>query len=123
MKIDPYKHKEKYLSWKERVITEGIPNVTKENSDLILRYVFDMERGVNIAAGSAKGARSFIRLNTIRDKMYFFAKKFKELFSLDSVLLIQEEQLVGFFSDIQPSSSQQGYFPPGPRSVSPPSCS
>lgn len=73
MKIDPYKHKEKYLSWKEKVI-DGIPDISKENSNLILKYIFDMEKGVNIAAGSAKGARSFIRLNTIRDKMLFFAK-------------------------------------------------
>ena len=48
MKIDPYKHKEKYISWKERN-SNGIPGMTKENSDLILQYLNDMENGVNIA--------------------------------------------------------------------------
>ena len=37
-KKDPYKHKEKYLGWKERV-EDGIPDVTEANSDLIKRYM------------------------------------------------------------------------------------
>lgn len=39
MKIDPYKHKEKYFKWKEKV-KKGIPNLNKHDSDLILRYKF-----------------------------------------------------------------------------------
>jgi len=100
MKIDPFNHKEKYFSWKEKV-KEGIPNISKENSDLILHYVNDMEKGINISSKNIRGARSFIRLNTIRDKMSFFAKKFKELFSVDLIINIKEEQLIGFFSDMR----------------------
>ncbi|MEK6850388.1 MAG: hypothetical protein AABX85_02340 [Nanoarchaeota archaeon] len=33
MKIDPYKHKEKYLSWKEKN-KELIAKITPENSDI-----------------------------------------------------------------------------------------
>ena len=62
MKIDPYKHKERYLRWKERV-KEGIPEISPENSQIILDYLGDMENGVNIAPGSTRGARSFGRLN------------------------------------------------------------
>ncbi len=43
MKIDPYKHKERYLAWKEKV-KEGIPNISKTNSLLIIKYVTDMEK-------------------------------------------------------------------------------
>lgn len=32
-KIDPYKHKERYQAWKEKV-KDGIPNISKESSDL-----------------------------------------------------------------------------------------
>lgn len=46
MKIDPYKHKEKYYAWKIAV-KNGIPGISKTNSDLILRYVGDMEVGRN----------------------------------------------------------------------------
>jgi len=42
MKIDPYKHKERYLNWKEKVNERGIPGISKANSDLILRYLYDM---------------------------------------------------------------------------------
>ncbi len=81
MKLDPYKHKERYINWKEK-IKNGIPDIDKENSDLVLRYVFDMERGINIASGSVKGPRGFNRLNTIKDRMIILSKKFKDLYGL-----------------------------------------
>ena len=49
MKIDPYKHKERYLKWKEKV-KDGIPGITSFNSQIILNYLNDMERGLSIAA-------------------------------------------------------------------------
>lgn len=100
MKIDPYKHKEKYLAWRESV-RNGIPDVTKGNFDLITRYLNDMEIGANIAKGSSKGARSFIRLNTLRDKLCFFSKKFKEKYGIDNITEIKEEQLIQFFASMK----------------------
>ena len=47
-KIDPYKHKETYEAWKEKV-KQGIPGISKENSDTILQYLLDMEMGINVA--------------------------------------------------------------------------
>ena len=46
MKKDPYKHEQRYLEWKESV-KEGIQNVSRVNSELIINYVTDMEKGVN----------------------------------------------------------------------------
>ena len=100
MKIDPYKHKERYLKWKG-MTQAGIPEISKFNSDLIKMYLSDMETGLNIASLSAKGARSFIRLNTLKEKMVFFAKKFRELHELDKITEISEEQLVTFFSNMK----------------------
>ena len=99
-KIDPYKHKERYCKWKEKV-KNGISEIGRENSDIILKYVNDMEKGINVASGSVKGPRSFIRLNTIHDKMTFFAKKFKEVCNLDRIFDIKEDQLISFFSDMK----------------------
>lgn len=62
MKIDPYKHKERYLSWKASN-NQRIASISKENSDIILRYIEDMERGLNVALGSPKGGRSYHRVN------------------------------------------------------------
>lgn len=101
MKIDPYFHKERYFKWKERAKEEGIGGITKENSDLILKYVEDMEHGINIASGSAKGSRSHIRLNTIRIHLKFFAIKFKKIYGLNDMTNINEEQLCRFFSEMR----------------------
>lgn len=100
MKIDPYKHQERYYKWKDKV-KYGIPNISKENSDLILRYLGDMEKGINIASTNIKGSRSFIRLNSLRERICFFASRFKELFGIDRITEIKEEQLVGLFSEMK----------------------
>lgn len=100
MKIDPYKHKEKYIAWKERSLN-GISDINKENSEIIIHYLEDMESGINIASASVKGSRSFIRLNTLRDKLIFFAKKFKELYRIENIVDISEDQLVAFFSNMK----------------------
>lgn len=70
IKIDPYKHGERYLRWKESV-QKGIPEISQENSKAILHYLQDMEIGVNIASVSVKGARGYGRLNTLKDKLIF----------------------------------------------------
>ncbi|MBU2576230.1 MAG: tyrosine-type recombinase/integrase [Nanoarchaeota archaeon] len=98
MKIDPYKHKERFLKWKEKVGENGISGISKTNSDLILRYIHDMEHGLNISFKSTKGCRSYTRLNTLKEKMIFFAKKFREIYDLDDITAISEENLVLFFS-------------------------
>ncbi|MEK6917806.1 MAG: tyrosine-type recombinase/integrase [Nanoarchaeota archaeon] len=99
MKIDPYKHKERYLNWKESV-KQGIPSISKENSEIILQYLKDMEIGVNISSVSVKGSRGYNRLNTLKDKLIFFSKKFNTSFNLGCIMEIKEEQLFQFFSEM-----------------------
>src|SRR3989344_3132865 len=96
MRIDPYNHKEKNLAWKEKN-QAGIASVSKENSELILKYLNDMELGINIAVGSPKGSRSFIRLYSLRERMIFFAKRFEDEYSISNITTISEEQLLAFF--------------------------
>ena len=75
MKLDPWKHKEKYLKWKNGIEGVGyIKGISKANSDLVLRYIFDMEVGINVSAKSVKGARSYIRLNNLKQRMIFLSK-------------------------------------------------
>ena len=100
MKIDPHKHKEKYLRWKEKT-KEGIPNITRGNSDIIKQFLNDMERGMNVAKGSKKGARSFIRLNTLRDRLIYLSKNFELRLSLDLLNKINEGQLHTFFTEMR----------------------
>jgi len=76
MKIDPYKHKEKFLNWKEKV-KKGIPEMSQKNSDVLLQYITDMENGLNISSKSVKGARSYVRLNNLRHRLISLAKQFE----------------------------------------------
>ena len=68
--IDPYKHKERFQRWKERV-KGGIPDLSKTNSDMILHYLSNMEEGLNVGKSSPKGSRSPIRLNTLKERIIF----------------------------------------------------
>jgi len=96
MKIDPYKHKEKYFKWKEKV-RNGLPNLCKKNSDVILQYISDMENGLNVSSKSVKGPRSYIRLNNLQQRLVSLAKQIKE-YSGVALTDITEEQLFRFFS-------------------------
>jgi len=100
MKIDPYNHKGKYLKWKEKT-KEGIPELSQENSDILRAYLSDMEKGLNISVENIKGPRSFNRLNTLRQRFISFTRKFQELYALNKITEITEEQLVSFFSDMR----------------------
>jgi len=101
MKYDPYDHKGKYLDWKSKVSEKGIPEVGKENSDLILRYLNDMEKGLNVANRSTKGPRGFNTLNKMRQRMCYTAVKFRELYGINIVTDIDDDKLVSFFVDMK----------------------
>jgi len=38
MKVDLYKHKERYENWKEEALKNELPGVSKVNSEIILNY-------------------------------------------------------------------------------------
>lgn len=96
MKIDPYKHQEKFLNWKQKT-KDGIPEISKTNSDVILRYISDMENGLNVSSKSVKGPRSYIRLNNLRQRMIFLAKNIEQYYGVN-LPDISEEQIIKFFN-------------------------
>lgn len=99
MKIDPYKSKEEYIKWKEEA-KSGIPEIGKRNTSLLLQYIGDMEIGINVGKGVRKGARSFIHLNSLRDKLIPLMKRIKEVYGLDCITDINEEQLHLLFTNM-----------------------
>ena len=96
MKIDIYKHKEKYLNWKAKVV-KGIPEISKSNSDILVQYLSDMECGLNVSSKSVKGARSYSRLNNLKQRMVFLAKQLELRFNT-ALTDIKEDQLFEFFN-------------------------
>jgi hypothetical protein len=102
MKIDPYKHKEKYESWKEKIDEVGcIEGISRKNSDLILRYIFDMEVGINISSKSAKGSRSYIRLNNLKQRMIFLTKRFEDHYNTEDITSLSEDEIIHFFAKMR----------------------
>ena len=102
MKIDPYNNKGSLTRWKNKVRDlGGIPDLSRANSSIILQYLTDMELGINTSLSSKKGARSFIRLNTIRLRLTFLTRKFKEILDVDDLTELTEQQLCQFFVDMR----------------------
>jgi len=102
MKIDPYNHEGSLTRWKDKVRElGGIPDTSRQNSEIILNYLRDMELGLNTSFSSKKGARSFTRLNTVRQRMTFLARKFREILNVDDMAKLTEQQVCSFFVDMR----------------------
>ena len=95
LKRDPYNHKVKWENWLEAT-KEGIRGLSEPNSALIIEFMHDMELGKNVSPRTKKGERSYIRLNTLRDKTMFFVRMFKK--DLDKITKDEAHQL---FSDMR----------------------
>ncbi len=100
MKIDPYKHEITYFNWKAK-LKETISGLSKTNSQLIVQYILDMENGLNVSSTNKKGSRSFGRLNTLRHRITFLCSSFENLYNLEDVTNISEEQLFSFFTKMR----------------------
>jgi integrase len=99
MKIDPYKHEVTFLSWKKKV-KNGIPGISRANSDVIHRYIADMEMGLNVSASSPKGSRSYARLNGLRQRLVYLAAQWEQRLKV-TVTEVTEEQLMDFFNSMR----------------------
>jgi len=83
---DPYKNKERWIIWKEKTKT-GIPEISTYNSNLILQYLNDMEKGINISSVNKKGGRSYIRLNSLKTRIIFITKRLEIKYSYFPLLI------------------------------------
>ena len=78
MKIDVYGHKQRYENWKRDVVEGGEEGLTKENSDILIQFIFDMEIGANVSKSSKKGPRSYPRLNNLRLRLAQIMRRLEE---------------------------------------------
>lgn len=97
-KLDPYNHEKLYNTWKENPNND---NVSKENNKLIQNYIFDMEQGKNISRHTKKGARSYIRLNKVKQKIFFIAELFEKHFKIKDLTKITENEAHKLFDDMR----------------------
>ena len=101
MKRYDHIYQQKWLECKEKVFREGLEGVSKENNEILLKFLKDMELGVNTGKGSRKGGRSPRRLTDLKGRLIFLAKKFEEKFKISDITKINEEQLYTFIGDMK----------------------
>jgi integrase len=101
MKIDPYNHQERYFTWKGRMLKEGISEINKENSDKIRDFIFDMEMGLNVSNACAKGGRSYVHLNNLKQRMIFMTKQFEQRHNNILLTNLTEQMLFSLFTDMR----------------------
>src|SRR3989344_2584546 len=100
VRIDPYKHKEKYFKWKVKTDSQ-IPHISPQNAHVLKKYLSGMENGFNVASSTKKGARSFIRLNTLRTRIVFLMKHMENSYNITNILEVTESQICNFFADMR----------------------
>ncbi len=96
-RLDPYNHKQRLDNWKK---TKQIKDVSKTNEKIIIKFLGDMEIGLNISKGSVKGGRSAIRLNTLRQRLAFIAKELEDR-KVKDMRQVTTQQLHKLFDDMR----------------------
>ncbi|MCH7850617.1 MAG: tyrosine-type recombinase/integrase [Nanoarchaeota archaeon] len=104
MKIDPYKHRERYLAWKEKVSETGIQEVSKKNSNIIIKYLNDMELGLNVSSKNTKGSRSYLRLNSLKQRLIFMSRQFENRYKITDLTKLTEIHIHDYFSGMRNGS-------------------
>ena len=99
-KVDVHGNEQRYKNWKEHILQYGEERLTKENSDLLFTYLLDMEIGANISKMAKKGARSYVRLNTIRVRLAKIMKTFQEK-GVQNIAKVKEAQIMNLFHDMR----------------------
>lgn len=102
LKLDLYNHEQRYKDWKEEVrgkeyVEEGL---SKRNSNILIKYIFDMEIGQNISNQNKKGARSFSRLNTLRTRLAHILRMMQER-GCNDITKVREDEIALLLTDMR----------------------
>jgi len=98
--VDPLKKRQLYETWKKKT-TNGIPGITKENSDLILAYVGDMELGINVSKLAKPGKRSPTRLHSLGYHLRRIAELIEQRHSNKCFKDLKREEVHNLFDDMK----------------------
>lgn len=92
-------YKGSYNNWKAYADEYGIDGISKESSDWIKRYLYDLEEGKNVGKGR-KGQRSFVRLQAYRHVLTRWAKLI-EAKKIKSIIKVDSDTLHTIIKDIR----------------------
>jgi integrase len=100
MKRDLRNDEARYNNWLKEVNKIGILNLTKNNSDLIIQHIKDMEAGRNINRRSKAGRRGYNTLNTRKSWLITIFKNLEKR-GIKDITKITEKQIHVFFDDVK----------------------
>jgi integrase len=98
--IDPLKKQQLYENWKKKT-KDGIPGITKANSDLILAFIQDMELGINVSKLAKPGKRSPSRLNALGYPLRRIAEIVEESCNKKCFKDLRREEVHKVFDDMK----------------------
>jgi len=96
-RLDPYNHKQRHENWLK---SKSISGISKSNEKILIKFLDDMAIGVNISKGSKKGARSSIRLNTLRQRLSFIVKELEKR-KIKDIRKVTAQDLHKLFEDMR----------------------
>lgn len=96
--LDPLKTKESFTNWKKNFDIDGVSDI---NKDLIIKYVSDMEKGINISTTSKRGRRSYSRLLSLRSRLKSIAQKLESNYKVNDLRQVTEDQLIDLFTKLR----------------------
>ena len=94
MKLDPYKHKQRWTNWEKKRDYKGL---SKANSELVAQYLADMKLGMNTLR---RKPLSDIRLNSIRQRIIWLLGMMQNIFQKESITDIAQREVTEFFNDM-----------------------
>lgn len=89
-----------FENWKKESSEFGIEGIKKADSDLIIDYINDLEKGIYVGA-SRKGGRSFKRLNASRHLLKTISRMFNDFGIKGSMVNVKENILFDFFRELE----------------------
>lgn len=93
-KADPFRNKTRWEEWKRTLKLQPRfveKPISEQNRKWIIDYLLDMEQGYNV---NRKGRRSYIRLNTIRQRIVWVIANLE----IDDITQATDRQVLEFFN-------------------------
>ncbi len=101
IKRDPYHSKQLFENWLRKVERKKeIEGINVLHSKLTINYIKDMALGINISKSSKKGARSYIRLHTMRLRLTYLFRLLENR-KVNDITKVTPQILHKLFSDMR----------------------
>ena len=104
LEVDPYGRKHDFEQWlksigyyDEKINYAFFDGISRQSSELIIRYIIDLTHGKNVAKGSGRGARSFNHLYNLKTRLPKTVD-IMEHFCRKDLIYLDDDDVIKFFN-------------------------